>query len=102
MPGISAVLGCSKKRRVGFQPTYRHIESIEIAIAFFIDLSGVRIELTEGLESHQVLWTGEDGSQPYQPDPTIEQTVMLGHGDRSTHRPILVTAPLRLTPEVEL
>ncbi len=41
-----------EKRGVEFQITYRHIPSIEVAIAFFIDQSGVRIELTEGLDKY--------------------------------------------------
>lgn len=39
-------------RGVEFQVTYRYIESIELAIAFFIDPSGVRVELTEGFDEY--------------------------------------------------
>lgn len=41
-----------RKRGVEFQLSYRNIPGIEIAIAFFIDPSGVRIELTEGLDKY--------------------------------------------------
>ncbi len=37
---------------VEFQVPYRYIESIELAIAFFIDPAGVRVELTEGLDAY--------------------------------------------------
>ena len=37
-------------RGVELQVAYRYIESIELAIAFFIDPSGVRVELTEGFD----------------------------------------------------
>ena len=36
-------------RGIIFQVPYRVVESIDVAIAFFIDPSGVRVELTEGL-----------------------------------------------------
>ena len=41
-----------EQRGVEFQVSYRYIESIELAIAFFIDPSGVRIELTEGFDEY--------------------------------------------------
>ena len=39
-------------RGVEFQVPYRYIDSIELAIAFFVDASGVRVELTEGLDEY--------------------------------------------------
>ena len=36
-------------RGIIFQVPYRVVESIDVALAFFIDPSGVRVELTEGL-----------------------------------------------------
>lgn len=41
-----------QERGITFQLAYRNIESLELAIAFFIDPSGVRIELTEGLDKY--------------------------------------------------
>lgn len=39
-------------RGITFQVPYREIASIELAIAFFTDPSGVRIELTEGFDKY--------------------------------------------------
>ena len=41
-----------KARGVEFQLEPRHIASIELTIAFFVDPSGVRIELTEGFDEY--------------------------------------------------
>ena len=41
-----------EERGVEFQLGARYIPSIEVAIAFFVDPSGVRIELTEGLDKY--------------------------------------------------
>jgi catechol 2,3-dioxygenase-like lactoylglutathione lyase family enzyme len=41
-----------KARGVEFQVEPRHIASIELTIAFFVDPSGVRIELTEGFDEY--------------------------------------------------
>ena len=39
-----------KERGITFDVPYRYIPSLQLAIAFFTDPSGVRIELTEGLD----------------------------------------------------
>jgi catechol 2,3-dioxygenase-like lactoylglutathione lyase family enzyme len=39
-------------RGITFQVPYTEIASIELAIAFFTDPSGVRIELTEGFDKY--------------------------------------------------
>jgi catechol 2,3-dioxygenase-like lactoylglutathione lyase family enzyme len=39
-------------RGIEFQLGYTVIDSIELAIAFFVDPSGVRIELTEGFDEY--------------------------------------------------
>jgi catechol 2,3-dioxygenase-like lactoylglutathione lyase family enzyme len=39
-------------RGITFDVPYRVIPSIELAIAFFTDPSGVRIELTEGFDAY--------------------------------------------------
>ena len=41
-----------QERGVEFQLLPRYIESIELKIAFFVDPSGVRVELTEGLDEY--------------------------------------------------
>ena len=40
-------------RGITFDVSYRYIESIELAIAFFTDPSGVHIELTEGFDEYK-------------------------------------------------
>jgi catechol 2,3-dioxygenase-like lactoylglutathione lyase family enzyme len=37
---------------IQFEVPYREIEALGLAIAFFTDPGGVRIELTEGLDAH--------------------------------------------------
>ena len=50
--GLEAFCEMLVKRGVEFQLAYRNIQSIELAIAFFTDPSGVRIELTEGFDKY--------------------------------------------------
>ena len=49
---IEAFVEMMKERGVEFQLEPRYIESIELTIAFFVDPSGVRVELTEGLNKY--------------------------------------------------
>ena len=49
---IDATVAHLKAMGVEFQLEPRHIPSIELTIAFFVDPSGVRIELTEGLDRY--------------------------------------------------
>jgi catechol 2,3-dioxygenase-like lactoylglutathione lyase family enzyme len=49
---IDATVARLKAMGVEFQLEPRHIASIELTIAFFVDPSGVRIELTEGFDEY--------------------------------------------------
>ena len=49
---LEAFCNVLAERGVEFQVPYRYIDSIELAIAFFVDPSGVRVELTEGLSNY--------------------------------------------------
>lgn len=49
---IDATVARLKAMGVEFQLEPRHIPSIELTIAFFVDPSGVRVELTEGLDEY--------------------------------------------------
>jgi len=49
---LEAFCAALEARGIEFSVTYREIESIELAIAFFTDPSGVVIELTEGLDKY--------------------------------------------------
>ncbi len=50
--GLEAFCAALEARGITFEVPYRYIESIELAIAFFTDPSGVRIELTEGFDAY--------------------------------------------------
>jgi len=49
---LAAFCAALEARGIEFEVAYREIESIELAIAFFTDPSGVRIELTEGFDRY--------------------------------------------------
>jgi catechol 2,3-dioxygenase-like lactoylglutathione lyase family enzyme len=50
--GLEAFVAAMQAKGVEFQMGYRHIPSIELAIAFFTDPSGVYVELTEGFDEY--------------------------------------------------
>ncbi len=50
--GLEAFCEQLEARGIAFDVPYRYIDSIELAIAFFTDPSGVRIELTEGFDEY--------------------------------------------------
>ncbi len=50
--GLAAFAERLKARGVQFQVEPRHVDAIELTIAFFTDPSGVRIELTEGFDRY--------------------------------------------------
>ncbi len=49
---LAAFCEMLEARGINFKVPYREIASIELAIAFFTDPSGVRIELTEGFDEY--------------------------------------------------